>query len=245
MIATHIFQKTIGQPSANWLALNIAPVGRYTFIQHGTTQAVQKNKSLWECVVWANRLMPMENSSDETLVRAIADQASTNLALAEVALRELYARHGRAVYSLAQRILNNPSDSEEIVQDVFLRLWSQASTYTPERGAVSTWIMTIARHGAIDAYRRNRIRTTMPIEQEQLEAVPATQPRNVLNRMALDKALSGLVNEERSLLEAIYFEGLSHSQLANRTGMPLGSIKTKIRNALQRLRAPLNEDTSP
>ena len=174
--------------------------------------------------------------SDEYLIYAIG-------ARNEEALRELYARYSRSAFSLARRIMRSETDAEDVTQEVFVKIWQKALDYAPARGTVSTWLMTIAHHASIDALRRRSSRDTVQTEDGELERAPdlRVDVDNTLENVMVTEAMNGLTSEERLLIDLAYFEGLSHSQLATRTGLPLGTIKSRIRVGLQKLRSSLGE----
>jgi RNA polymerase sigma-70 factor, ECF subfamily len=173
---------------------------------------------------------------DEQLLIHIAQRS-------EAALESFYDRHSGVVYALARKILRTTSDSEEVMQDVFVRVWNKASDFDPTRGTVLAWLMTIAHHVAVDAYRRNQLRQTIELDDAAINAVSHGQNLAdvTLDRMLAADALALLEESDRQVLEALYFEGLSQSQLAARSGVPLGTLKSRSRNALQRLRAYFEE----
>ena len=161
----------------------------------------------------------------------------------EAAFEAFYDRHSAVVYSLARKILRTTTDAEEVMQDVFVRVWNKASEFDPARGTVLAWLMTIAHHTAIDLYRRNQHRQTDELDDAAINAASygSAATEQTLDRMVAAKALDMLEASDRQLLEALYFEGLSQSQLAARTGLPLGTLKSRARSALQRLRAHFEE----
>ena len=176
---------------------------------------------------------------DEQLLIHIAQRSET-------ALESFYDRHSGVVYALARKILRTTSDSEEVMQDVFVRVWNKASDFDPTRGTVLAWLMTIAHHVAVDAYRRNQNRQTIELDDAAINsashaASQASTADATLDRMLAADALALLEESDRQVLEALYFEGLSQSQLAARSGVPLGTLKSRSRNALQRLRAYFEE----
>ncbi len=175
---------------------------------------------------------------DENLLAQVRDRQDHH---AEAAFQTLYRRYAGAVYSLVRRLLRDQRDIEETVQDVFVRVWQRAGDYHSMRGSASSWILTIAHHAAIDVLRRNQVRSTAPIDDAELErsAVTPDLSSETVERVVIERAMNRLDGVERHLIELAYFEGLSHGQLAQRTGMPLGTIKTRIRQALQKLRAEL------
>jgi RNA polymerase sigma-70 factor, ECF subfamily len=178
----------------------------------------------------------MLNATSEQLLTHIAEGS-------EIAFETFYDRHSGAVYALARKILRTTTDSEEVTQDVFVRVWNKADEYDSSRGTVMAWLMTIAHHIAVDVFRRNRNRQTDELDDAAINAAShATDASEVaLDRMMAAKALAMLEVSDRVVLEALYFEGLSQSQLAARTGLPLGTLKSRARGALQRLRAQFEE----
>jgi RNA polymerase sigma-70 factor, ECF subfamily len=175
------------------------------------------------------------DTTDEFLLYSIA-------AADEAALLELYRRFSAAVNSLARRILRSESDAEEVVQDVFVKVWQKALEYAPHKGKVSTWILTIAHHSAIDALRRRTSREALPLLDEDFERTPDLRDhRDPLEQQMLETALAKLDPQEKRCIELAYFEGLSHAQLATRLEMPLGTVKTRIRTGLEKLRDTLGD----
>jgi RNA polymerase sigma-70 factor (ECF subfamily) len=159
---------------------------------------------------------------------------------AETALTRLYQKHSRNVYGLARRMVHDLAASEEIVQDVFMKLWQHAEQFDARRGSVGTWLMTIAHHASIDHLRRVTSRPVMYPEEPVLETIAdAAQPQERLDGVLIGDAMRVLGLDERELIELAYFEGLTHTQIAARTRIPLGTIKTRIRSALLRLREHL------
>jgi RNA polymerase sigma-70 factor (ECF subfamily) len=164
------------------------------------------------------------------------------------ALAELYDRHARAIYSLAVRIVRDQSDAEDIVQEVFSQAWRQAARYDATRGNVAAWLLTLTRSRAIDRLRGRRAR---PWDASD-GSVPATLadggPAPDLAAAAAEavglvrSALQALPLLERTALELAYFEGLTHTEVATRLEMPLGTVKTRIRQGLLRLRAAMTRE---
>ncbi len=180
-------------------------------------------------------LLESNTSTDEFLLFSIA-------AAQESALLELYQRYCKAVHSLAKRMLRTDEDAEEVTQDVFVKIWLKALEYSPQKGKVSTWVLTIAHHSAIDALRRRNSRATLPMFEDELEHTPdIRESRDPLEVSAMQTAMLKLESEEKHCIELAYFEGLSHAQLATRLGMPLGTVKTRIRTGLQKLRDVLGD----
>jgi RNA polymerase sigma-70 factor, ECF subfamily len=173
-----------------------------------------------------------------------ADQAAvTRMARGDHdALAEVYDRHGRLVYSLALRILKDQSDAEDTVQDVFAQAWRQAARYQPGRGAVVAWLMNMARSRAIDQLRRRTTQPQSPYDPETASEIPDTaQPIDEqvvwAGRAAVVRdALDALPLLQRIAIELAFYEGLTHLEIAERLEVPLGTVKTRIRQGLLKLK---------
>ena len=160
------------------------------------------------------------------------------------AIEELYDRYAATVYRLALRMLKSPEMAEDLVQEVFWRVWRRSSSFERERGRVAQWLFGIAHNLCIDELRRLRARPTPvyedvdhPIIQhlpdEQMD-VPAAAWANEQRRVIAD-ALHELPLAQRQAIELAYFSGMSHQQIANKLNRPLGTIKTRVRLGLQKL----------
>jgi RNA polymerase sigma-70 factor (ECF subfamily) len=191
-------------------------------------------------------------------VRAVAISGSdVDLALInrivgrdETAVGELYDRHSRVVYSVVLRILRSPSDAEEVLQEVFVRVWTRAETYDARLGSAVAWLLRIARNRAIDRLRSKRARGDVDVpgaEAPELEVVavagPAADPlvraEGAATADAVRSALASLPDSQRVLIEAAFFDGYTHQELAARFGLPLGTVKTRIRTGLTAMRGRL------
>lgn len=153
------------------------------------------------------------------------------------ALEDLYRRHGPRLYALLLRMLRETADAEEVLQDSFVDAWRRAGEYSPSRGSVEAWLITIARSRAIDRIRNRGARLRLVQQTEQLAPAtpPQSDPPDVHAETRLRRALVALPPEQRRALELAYWEGLSQSEISRETGDPLGTVKTRVRLGLQRL----------
>jgi len=178
---------------------------------------------------------------DVSLIRLIA-------AGDERALGALYDRWHPLVHGVVMRILQSSDDVDDVVEEAFWQAWRQASRYDTSRGAVQTWLLTIARSRALDRVRSLKRLREDPLEGESGEVVvqqvstegnPALDTEAAERRTIIVAALADLPAEQREALELGYFGGLSQSEIAERTGQPLGTVKTRMRLAMQKLRGRL------
>jgi len=161
------------------------------------------------------------------------------------AIAELYDRHARLLYSLAFRIVRGQSDAEDVLQEVFAQVWRQAARYDTSRGTVIGWLVTLTRSRAIDRLRRGRLQPQTLDDESAAQAVPdvavAADVQLVTAEQASEvrAALEALPDAQRVPLELAYYEGLTQSEIAGRLAVPLGTVKTRMRQALLRLREAL------
>jgi len=162
------------------------------------------------------------------------------------ALGALYDLHGRTVYRLALRILGDPAEAEEVVQDVFMQVWRGAMRYDQGRATVAGWLLMMARSRAIDRVRAKQARPigdgTGEITISRLADAGAGPEASVISGQAVERlkaALQDLPKSMRAAIELAYYEGLTQSAIAERLGEPLGTVKTRMRTALQKLRSTL------
>lgn len=180
---------------------------------------------------------------DSDLMRSVADRHTE-------ALGELYDRFGRLVFSMAYHILGEGSLAEEVTQDVFLRVWEKAEYYQQGQGRVATWLTSLARNRAIDVYRSLKARPEgnlagfaaeeavhIPSDHNVEAAVEGREGRDVMRR-----ALAMLPDEQRTALSYAFFMGYSHGEIAQELGQPLGTVKTRIRLAMRKLREVLGDE---
>ena len=163
------------------------------------------------------------------------------------ALADLYDSTVAKVHAIVKAIVRNPADAEEVTCDVYTQAWQTAGHFDPARGSVMTWLMCIARSRALDCLRRRRGRTRLFDERSASEDVQDTavyvSPERLLNlfqsRSAIRMALEQLPAERRRLVGLAFFDDLSHSEIAELTGLPLGTIKSHLRRAIHSLRGLL------
>jgi RNA polymerase sigma-70 factor, ECF subfamily len=152
------------------------------------------------------------------------------------ALAELYDRYSSIVYAVALRVLGDTGAAEDVLQEIFLQLWRNPGAFDAARGNLGSWLAVIARNRAIDALRRRR--PEIDIEDVVVSVAPDLAAQADRSRAAqkVRDVLGTMPAQQRSALEMAYFEGMSHSEIAVRTGEPLGTIKTRIRSGLISLR---------
>jgi RNA polymerase sigma-70 factor, ECF subfamily len=160
----------------------------------------------------------------------------------EQSLVLLYDRYSKLVYSVALRVLGNPASAEDVLQDVFMQIWLRSQHPKVAEGTLSGWLVVVARNRSIDVLRRRR-------PADSLDGLILASSYNLANHaehnLMCEKArgrIAELPGEQRKLLEMAFFEGLSHSEIAKKTGKPLGTVKSSIRNALSTLRKGFQAD---
>jgi RNA polymerase sigma-70 factor (ECF subfamily) len=181
---------------------------------------------------------PMENSSANR-IDAVDDMRLVARIRAgdQQALSELYDRYSKVVYGVALRILHDTGAAEDLLQDIFLQLWRKPDAFDSSRGSLAAWLAVIARHRSIDRLRQRRPETDI----EDCVLASGTDFRDETERSLVIEKVRVVMNEmspdQRAAMEMAFFEGLTHTEIADKTGEPLGTIKTRIRSGLQMLRA--------
>ena len=165
------------------------------------------------------------------------------------ALAALYERYGRRVFALAVRMLNDPVGSEEVTQDVFMSVWRRGASYTSKKGKFSTWLFSIAHNRTIDELRkrrRDRSRENADIDDhlniQSNDISPADAAVAQSEYAKIRAAMEKLPVEQKSVLELSYFKGLTQTEISTKTGQPLGTVKTRMRLALKKLRTALSTE---
>ena len=174
--------------------------------------------------------------SDEAIVALVARSE-------ELALAELYDRHHRVAYGLALRVLRDEALAEDAVQEAFLAVWRTAGRFIPERAKASTWILTLVHRRAVDLVRREQRRRTEQLtegDDARTEVSAADDAWLRLERERVQAALKKLPDTQREALELAYYGGFSQSELAERLGQPLGTIKSRMFAGLTHLRELLD-----
>ncbi len=151
-------------------------------------------------------------------------------------MASLFDRYSKVVYSVALRVLRDPASAEDVLQEIFMQVWRSPESFTATRGSLGGWLAVVSRNRSIDALRRRR-------PTEQVEEFALASPYNLADEAErnslIEKARGVMVSlplEQRKTLEMAFFDGLTHSEIAEMTGDPLGTVKTRIRSALLSLR---------
>ena len=224
--------------------LTFCPQAKYAPPRHWTQ--VSKNIESGEAFV---SVLRMENSGtlqsrsansrtyddDAALMRRIADGDET-------ALAAVYDRYGGLVYSVAFRVLRSTDLAEEVSQDIFYQLWRTAPAFDPSRGSLSGWLLVCARNRAISRLRGRAVEPAAEL-REQTVVLKMNLEDHLTQAQQISRvraALEKLQPAQRQALELAYFEGLTHTEIARRTGEPLGTVKTRLRAAVEFLKRALN-----
>ena len=178
--------------------------------------------------------VPADSTTGVNLIQRVANQDRE-------AFSQLYERFSTLVFTLAMRMLKRRSDAEDLLQEVFVQVWRQAQGYSAERGSPEAWIINIARSRAIDKIRSIRrmeksfVLTDDPARAESGKNVESSAAESE-TRLTMNAALANLPETQRRVLELAYFDGLTQTEIAKRLAEPLGTVKTRMRSGIQRLR---------
>ena len=201
---------------------------------------------------YASALLALPESHDRFAMRRhhahLSDEALVALVARgdEDALAELYDRVGRIAYGLALRVLRDERHAEDAVQEAFLQVWRSAATFRAERAKASTWILTLVHRRAVDLVRREERRQADPLIDDSAAIAPEETDEAAwlrFERERVQAALKQLPDMQREALELAYYGGFSQSELADRLGVPLGTIKSRMFAGLARLRELLDDST--
>ncbi|WP_377478308.1 MAG: sigma-70 family RNA polymerase sigma factor [Microcoleus anatoxicus] len=186
--------------------------------------------------------MTAQKSGDESLLLVQIAQKD------QTALAKLYDRYGRASYALAYKILGSVEEAEEVVLDVFSQIWQKASSYDVSRSRVDTWLFLLTRSRSLDRLRvlqRNFRTVVASLENAKVPIYPMAEPMAdaILEERSeqVKAALEALPPEQRQAIELAYYQGLTCAAIATKTGIPVGTIKTRIRLGISKLRQALSE----
>ena len=187
--------------------------------------------------------MIVQQLNDEDLLTLITQKN-------EAALGELYDRYSRLVFSVAFSVVGDRGSAEEITLDIFTRVWEKAHTYRVERAKVYTWLTRMTRNRSIDILRRENVRpmkhsvgwADVSNEPADDNDGPETAAHLAIQRERIQKALATLPDDQKEVLALAYFRGFSHSEIAHELNLPLGTVKGRIRSAMQKLRVLLQKE---
>ena len=174
--------------------------------------------------------MPPPSNQDDAALLLLVQKGD------EAAMASLFDRYSKVVYSVALRVLRDPASAEDVLQEIFMQIWRNPDGFIATRGSLGGWLAVVSRNRSIDALRRKR-------PTEQVDDMALASPYNLADEAErnnmMEKARSVihlLPTEQRKTLEMAFFDGLTHSEIAEMTGDPLGTVKTRIRSALTTLR---------
>ncbi len=191
-------------------------------------------------------IVPMLETTDEQIFTDV--QLLAFIARGENwALSEIYDHYAGLAFSIALKILNDQASAEEIVQQVFTKVWRHARDYRVERGKFSTWVSTITRHQCIDELRRRHVRPIKdPSDRESLDRLagnddPAQDAQDTFEQARVREALQQIPTQERIVIELAFWGGMTHREIALHCHSPLGTVKTRLRTGMQRLKLLLQE----
>jgi RNA polymerase sigma-70 factor (ECF subfamily) len=174
--------------------------------------------------------MPAASSDDDSMLLGLVQKGD------EQAMASIFDRYSKVVYSVALRVLRDPSAAEDVLQEIFMQIWRNPDTFIATRGSLGGWLAVVSRNRSIDALRRRR--PTDSIEEMQF-ASPYNLAKEAEQNSLIEKARTAihlLPTEQRKTLEMAFFDGLTHAEIAEMTGDPLGTVKTRIRSGLTTLR---------
>ncbi|HEY4379576.1 MAG TPA: sigma-70 family RNA polymerase sigma factor [Acidobacteriaceae bacterium] len=174
--------------------------------------------------------MPQPSPEDDSSLLALVQSGN------EHAMASLFDRYSRVVYSVALRVLRDPASAEDVLQEVFMQIWRNPGSFTAARGSLGGWLSIVARNRSIDLLRRKR----PTVDADDIPLASSFNLADEAERNSLMERARGVIyklpTEQRKTLEMAFFDGLTHSEIAEMTGDPLGTVKTRIRSGLLTLR---------
>lgn len=200
-------------------------------------QAIDKNYDLTTMVQRLVGTLNMDQKSNREIDQDLIEQVKKG---DKTAFKQIYSRFSQVTYNLALRILKDKEDAEEVVQEIFLQIWNKAYSYDPSRGAVSTWVVNIARSRSIDKLRTVGYRNkNVEIDEQKVNSnvdLSRTIEDRDESKQVIRKALNSLPEKQRAAIELVYFGGLTHIEAAEKLEEPVGTIKTRIRLGVMKLK---------
>jgi len=201
------------------------------------TLTIDKNFDLTTMVQRLVGTLNMQQKSNRELDQELIEQVKKG---DKTAFKQIYSRFSQVTYNLALRILKDKEDAEEVVQEIFLQVWNKAYSYDRGRGAVSTWVINIARSRSIDKLRTVGYRNkNVEIDEEKVNSnvdLSRTMEDRDESKQVIRQALDSLPEKQRAAIELVYFGGLTHIEAAEELNEPVGTIKTRIRLGVMKLK---------
>ena len=159
------------------------------------------------------------------------------------AFAQLYDRYSAALFGVITKVVREEVRAEEVLQDTFLKIWRSAASYDPSKGRVFTWMLNIARNTAIDVVRSAEFRTSAKIQglDAHVYRTGGDELREQTDHIGMDRILDGMSHEQREVIDMAYYQGWTQQEIAERTGLPLGTVKSRTRAALGHLREALKD----
>jgi RNA polymerase sigma-70 factor, ECF subfamily len=175
------------------------------------------------------RATRFKSAEDEELLQRVRSRDQKSMT-------DLFDRYGSMVYSVALRVLKDPGNAEDVMQDIFFQLWENPQAFNAGRGSLGAWLLVVARNRSIDSLRRRRPSDSVDdvVLASSTNLASEAERNGMMEKVRV--VLSSLPSDQQKSLELAYFEGLSHSEIAAQTGDPLGTVKTRIRSALMTVR---------
>ena len=175
----------------------------------------------------------MNNSTNDTILISIADLKAKD----KKAFENLYDKYSGALLNIVLRIVNNQVVAEDILQDSFIKIWKNIDSYDASKATIFTWMLNICKNTSIDTLRKTNSRPTIQTDTENVYVGSLNAVQQNVDLIGVKNSLKYVTTEQRQAIQAVYFSGLTHDEAAKQLGIPLGTIKTRLRTALQKLRS--------